>query len=180
MVLLRIRRKNMDFKDILDAAKTGKVEDIQYFINEIGDNIEARSITNATPLVVACDWGNEEVIQYLVSKGANVNACTEDGITSLQQAASRCSLQVVKLLVEHGADVNAKRKDSEFKNLTPLHRAAESNNDVEVLKYLISQGAKVNAKARTGGFLGLFGRTPLQIADTEEKKRILRDAMQHK
>ena len=163
------------FENIFDAIGNGKIEDVKYFIDADGDNINARSITNATPLIKACDYWKDEMIQYLVSKGADVNARTEDGITSLGQAAAYCSLETVKLLVTHGADVNSKRTDWERRNLTPLHRAAESNRDVEVLKYLISQGADVNVKAKTGG---LFKKTPLQVADTEEKKRILRDAMQ--
>ena len=52
---------------------------------------------------------------------------------------------------------------------TPLHGAAHNNSNVEVLKYLISQGTDVNA--RTGE-----GKTPLDAADTDEKKHILREA----
>lgn len=71
----------------------------------------------------------------------------------------------LKYLVALGADVNAKKGES---GQTPLHGAARYNS-VEVLKYLVAQGADVNAK--NGNV------TPLDVADSEEKKRIMRKAM---
>ena len=77
------------------------------------------------------------------------------------------SLADVQYLVEtQGADVNVKCGYG----YTPLHFAAECNPDPNVLKYLISQGADVNVK-------DCSGETPLDIAYTEPKKRILREAM---
>ena len=57
---------------------------------------------------------------------------------------------------------------TEEERLTPLHLAAKYNH-VEVVKYLISQGADVNAETT-------WGNTPLDLANSEEKKKILREA----
>ena len=57
---------------------------------------------------------------------------------------------------------------AEEERLTPLHLAAKYNH-VEVVKYLISQGADVNAETT-------WGNTPLDLANNEEKKNILREA----
>ena len=108
-----------------------------------------------------------EVVQYLVSKGAEVNAKNCVGNTPLYFASRVNSVEVVQILVSHGANVNAKCEGWEYKGRTPLHGAADYNSNVDVLKYLISQGANVNAK--TFGFFGFFGKTPLDVANTEEK-----------
>ena len=53
---------------------------------------------------------------------------------------------------------------------TPLHTAAKWNPHVEVVKYLIERGANVHAENKDG-------KTPLDVADTDEKKSVLQDAM---
>ena len=57
---------------------------------------------------------------------------------------------------------------AEEERITPLHLAAKDNH-VEVVKYLISQGADVNAETT-------WGNTPLDLANSGEKKEILREA----
>ena len=53
---------------------------------------------------------------------------------------------------------------------TPLHRAAIRNRNVEVLRYLVSvPNVDVNAQDKAG-------KTPLDVANTEEKRAILRAA----
>jgi len=51
---------------------------------------------------------------------------------------------------------------------TPLHCAARHNH-IEVVKYLIEIGANVNAQDE-------YGKPPLDVASTDEKKTILREA----
>ena len=54
---------------------------------------------------------------------------------------------------------------------TPLHFVAHYNRNVKVLKYLVLAGADIGAKDDSG-------KIPLDYADTEEKKSILREAME--
>ena len=82
------------------------------------------------------------------------------------EAAARGTVQDVRHYIETGINVNS----TEDRAWTPLHYAAESNSNVEVLRYLISQGGDVNA-------ISNMGYSPLDRADTDEKKRILREAM---
>ena len=70
-------------------------------------------------------------------------------------------------LMSFGEESHINVKDHNSK--TPLHYAA-SNPNIEALKYLVSQHANVHVRDRDG-------KTPLDVADTEEKKRILREAM---
>jgi hypothetical protein len=87
------------------------------------------------------------------------------------------TVEVIKYFVEsEGIDINALvqltlGEGVNAKTITlgdmPLHIAASNHSNAEVLKYLISVGADVNVKNKSG-------KTPLDVANTEEKKRILR------
>ena len=60
---------------------------------------------------------------------------------------------IVKLLLDRGADVMAMDRD----DATPLHSAAESNNDPAVFELLLEHGVDVNART-------IYGETPLMAA----------------
>ena len=106
-----------------------------------------------------------EVITSLIDQGVNVNARSAHyGWTALHNAMEG-SLEVVQLLIAKGANVNAKN----VYDRTPLHWAI-LYGAVDVVQYLVDQGADVHAKDDKG-------KTPLDYAYTEEKKRILREAM---
>jgi cytohesin len=197
----------MSYKDIHEAVKEGTVEDVRYFVEKEGVDVNEMNYVGNTPLKQACSARNYKVVTYLLSKGANanlvlpgefnplmiasfhgnydavkelvanganVNATNADRETALHMACSpndSGTLEIVQFLVSSGAYINAKDK----KKITPLHCVAKGDH-TEILEYLIAQGADVNAK--TAGFLGLFGRTPLQYAGKNaEIKRILRKAM---
>jgi ankyrin repeat protein len=160
--------------------------------------VNARDNNNWTPLHSAISHNpNAEVMKYLISQVANVNAKNHGGTTSLHSAAFNRSVEILEVLVSQGADVNAKMSpqrvtstNSNVKELvsgakglvsdvdgyaynhiafgsTALHVAARNNPSIEVLAYLISKGAIVDARDDNG-------RTPLDVANTEEKREILR------
>jgi ankyrin repeat protein len=110
-------------------------------------------------------------LKYLVSRGADVNARNNDVATPLHYVAHHNpdNIEVFRYLVSQGAGVNAKNNGGWI----PLHEAAAHNSNVEVLRYLVSvPGADVNARNHWEG----KQQTPLDLADTEEKKSILRAA----
>ena len=118
-----------------------------------------------------CDavrYGNLADVRYLVeTQGVDMNAECYCGWTLLHCAArSNPNVAIFEYLVSAGANVN----DGDSQGWTPLHFAANDNPNVAVLQYLISQGVDVNAQDNEG-------KTPLDRAYQEEKKRILREAM---
>ena len=151
--------------DIFSAAEKGTVQDMQSCVSQ-GASVRMKTPLGETPLHRAALYNsNVEVVKYLVSQGADVSAKDSGGVTPLHQAAlGNSNVEIVKYLVSQGADIHAKTQLGG----TPLHQAAGYNSNVEILKYLISQGADVNAKYNNG-------KTPLDLADTEEKKSILRE-----
>ena len=71
---------------------------------------------NETPLHMAAEAGNIDIIRYLIDNGANVNALNASG--SPLHYISKCSnkanaFDCFRYLVEHGADINA-REVSKF------------------------------------------------------------------
>jgi len=149
------------------ANHNSEVGVLQFLIDK-GADTNTKDNFGDTLLHVAA-WKNKEVavLQFLIDKEADVSAKNMFGITPLHLAASYNSNDaVLQFLIDQGADVNAKNSYDEN---TPLHNAALTNSNVEVLKCLVSAGGDVNAKDKEVN-------APLDVANTEEKKRILRAA----
>jgi ankyrin repeat protein len=147
------------------------IEVFRYLVSQ-GADVNAKLHWGHTPLhdFAMRHGSNVEVLKYLVSKGAKVYAKNDWGDTPLHFAAKHNpNVEVLKYLVSQGAGVNAKNNGG----WTPLHEAAAHNSNVEVLRYLVSvPGADVNVRNNWEGKT----QTPLDLAETEEKKSILRAA----
>uniref|UniRef100_A0A0B7BP65 Uncharacterized protein n=1 Tax=Arion vulgaris TaxID=1028688 RepID=A0A0B7BP65_9EUPU len=70
-----------------------------------------KQIQGRYPLHYAADYGQTEVIEYLLSKGANINAPDKYGISPLLSAIFEGHTPSVKLLLERGADKSGKSPD---------------------------------------------------------------------
>jgi len=77
-----------NYIDICRTAGTGSIDDVKYFVEEkgVGVNTKMPIRGNDTPLHAASNYGNIEVVKYLVSKGANLNLKMNDGCTPLHSA----------------------------------------------------------------------------------------------
>jgi ankyrin repeat protein len=65
-----------------------------------------------TPLCAAALWGNDSMVNFLLTKGANVNAKNEGtGWTALHAAAFQEHGKVVRMLLD--ADADPKSRDCE-------------------------------------------------------------------
>jgi ankyrin repeat protein len=123
-------------------------------------------LQGATPLFLAAEVNNLDVIKTLVGAGADPLIASDRGTTPLMMAAGAgtdvqrerepeeraTAVETAKFLVEHGADVNAAGQYG----WTALHAAAyQGLNDV--IEYLVSKGAKIDQKDE-------FGQTALSIS----------------
>uniref|UniRef100_A0A3Q2PWR2 Myotrophin n=1 Tax=Fundulus heteroclitus TaxID=8078 RepID=A0A3Q2PWR2_FUNHE len=64
------------------------------------DDVDRTLDTGRKPLHYAADFGQGDVVAYLISKGANVNATDKHGITPLISACYEGHLPCVKMLLE--------------------------------------------------------------------------------
>jgi len=126
-----------DFNFVLMSGDVAKVREMVALHPEL--------VTNTTsgvnpPLVQAAEFGQGELVDFLVTNGADVNAHGVWGRTALFFAANNGDARLVRFLLDHHADVNA-RDDNQ---LTPLIQSIKS---VEVIQLLLAHGADLNATA---------------------------------
>jgi ankyrin repeat protein len=132
----------------------------------VASTVNEISLRGATPLLLAAEVNNLDVIKALVDAGADPKIPTEQGSTSLMMAAGggtdiqrmrepserAMAIETVKYLVEHGVDVKAAGQYG----WTAMHMASYQGL-TDVIEYLASKGADVNE-------MDAFGQTPLSIS----------------
>ncbi|XP_063876295.1 myotrophin-like isoform X2 [Scylla paramamosain] len=89
--------KNGDLDQVIEAVEKG---------TDVNVAIEGRP-----PLCLASDYGQLEIIKYLLEKGANVESTDKHGITALLAAIWEGHTQCVKVLLEAGANKNGTAPD---------------------------------------------------------------------
>ena len=130
--------------------------------------------TGATPLMLAAELGNPEVVQAMIQAGADVNAQAKFGWTPLRGAVAAAArnfppekkekkLRIVQALIQAGANVNA--KDSEDGKTVLM--AASRGGMADVVRALIEAKADVNAKDNDG-------KTALMAASRGGKADVVR------
>jgi len=108
-----------------------------------------------SPLRVACDFKNVEVVRYLLFElGADPNLHDLWGWTALHNTVVMGNVTIVKILLE-SKSIHVDEPMPRSRR-TALHFATEKNH-VEIARLLLQAGANKNAKSRRG-------RTPLDVA----------------
>eukprot|EP00088_Acartia_fossae_P001737 TRINITY_DN10690_c0_g1_i3.p1 TRINITY_DN10690_c0_g1~~TRINITY_DN10690_c0_g1_i3.p1 ORF type:complete len:133 (-),score=24.51 TRINITY_DN10690_c0_g1_i3:258-611(-) len=84
------------------AIKNGDIEQVKELIEkqcvDVNTPIEGR-----LPLHYASDYGQTEVVSYLLTKGSNVDAVDKHGITPILAAIWEGHTNCVKMLLQNGA-----------------------------------------------------------------------------
>lgn len=131
---------------------------VAFFLIEHGADVNAKnSGFGSSPIMLATDCNDIEVMRALIKRNANVNESNKAGATALTSAAVKGRLEGAKLLLEAGADVN----HSNLKVGSPLYEAAQQGNDA-IVTLLLEKGADVNYQSKYNGW------TPLMIAVAEK------------
>jgi hypothetical protein len=100
-------------------------------------------VNGASPLTLACEAGNPEIVASLLKSGANAKASRADGISALALCAGTSSSEALTALIAKGANVNA----TDLQGQTPLMWAS-SYNRVRAMKVLLSRGANIEATSK--------------------------------
>ena len=96
----------------------------------------------STPLLLGCQEGQHNIVEFLANQGADVDHCDIVGTTPILAAVQRGHRQVVNLLVKKGVDVNTPTCTSPSRPL--LHVATRLGN-LGMVVNLLDLGADINA-----------------------------------
>jgi len=95
-------------EELVWSVKNGDLSRVKSIVESEGINVNQEVLNGRGLLHVAADYGQTEVLEYLLSKGANVNALDKHGITPLLAAVFENHLESAKLLLSKGADKTMK------------------------------------------------------------------------
>ncbi|QMW26206.1 hypothetical protein G4B84_001451 [Aspergillus flavus NRRL3357] len=149
-----------------------------------GADVNLSGSNGRTPLSLAAERRNDNIIKMLLEKGAAVEAKDNTGRTPLSWAAeSSRNENSIRILLERGAEIESK----DDAGRTPLSWAAgrckpdaydfydtsimgdpgisDGENDMNIIKMLLQAGANVESK-------DINGRTPLSWAAQGSSKKI--------
>ncbi|MCL4120276.1 UNVERIFIED_CONTAM: hypothetical protein GTU68_012003 [Idotea baltica] len=129
---------------------------LERFPKEDRREIVSRTHEGCAPLFVACQRGNTEVVEYLITtcngdvEQKGLYEVSDDHsvhhVTPLWCAAVAGKLAVVKCLVQHGADVNSVSDTGS----TPV-RSACFMTHFDIVTFLVEKGANISKPNYNGG-----------------------------
>ncbi|CAB3375876.1 myotrophin-like [Cloeon dipterum] len=100
----------MSTSELVWGLKNGDLDSVKEIAEKNNVDINT-AIDGRLPIHYASDYGQLEVIKYLVSRGADVNAKDKHGITALLAAIWEGHTDCVKLLLESGASPQGETPD---------------------------------------------------------------------
>ena len=130
---------------LIVAINRGYLKIAEILIKTGHANASLANHAGQTPLSLAVQDDDEELVDLLCTHGANVNARDEDGRTAVMAAYDASNKGMVEHLISMGADIRL--ADNEGRTL--LHLAARQGDD-EGVRSLCESGADVNAQDVNG------------------------------
>lgn len=150
-----------------EAAKDGHLDVIKSLKDKI--DVNAKNITGNTALIVACAYGYEDIVKYLLNiPGIDINAQNMEGYSPLISTAWNGRINIVKLLIQAPElDVNAQNDEG----ITALMGTA-LNGTTDIANLLLEiPGIDVNIGDKNGMTALMFA-----CEDHPEVAKILLDA----
>ncbi|CAJ0564084.1 unnamed protein product, partial [Mesorhabditis spiculigera] len=116
---------------LLWAVENGDLDVVRENVNR--KNVDEVVKAGRNSMHMACDYGQVEVVKYLIENGGNVNLADKHGITPLLYAIWENHIEVAKLLMAKGANRNVKSPLNE-----PLLDCATSDEMKDLLRNYIA------------------------------------------
>ena len=128
------------------AVADGDTDAVRKLLAE-GETANGRdkNYNNLSPLHIAVENGNVEIVKLLLDHGANVNARNDSELTPLMFIDEDATPLLIKILLNAGAKVDARDETGEDVLLSTIDSIS-----VDVLKALIKGGADVRHADGTG------------------------------
>jgi len=127
--------------DLKWSIQNGDIEKVQSFVEKDGDAISS-SIDGRTPVMIAADYGQAKILEYLISKGLEaslLDSPDKHGITPLLAAVFEGHTECVKILINAGCDKKGKAPDGR----TYAEVAEKTEIIREMLQWVNKTGAHI-------------------------------------
>ena len=112
------------------------IDMIKLIINYISDINDNYNYDFMSPLHLACEIGNIEIVQLLLENGADIDVLDNYFMTPLHYASNRNHFKTIKLLIKHKAKINV----FDDHDRLPIHLTTDQN----ITKYLLKKGSYIN------------------------------------
>ncbi len=99
--------QDCDINDLLYLVTQNQWQNEMRFLVNEGANVNARSRSDKTALMIAAEQNNPDSCQFLLSKGADIHARDTTGNTALMLAVKKGHLDAIRTLISQGSDINA-------------------------------------------------------------------------
>ncbi|KAJ5930996.1 HET-domain-containing protein [Penicillium verhagenii] len=149
-------------KILFMAGSSGNLEDTVNLVLDRGAEIDAKNVNGQTPLIIATENGNENIVKLLLDRGAKIDAKGDFDRSPLHFAAEKANENIVKLLLDKGAELDIKNLSDE----TPLYLAAEKGNE-NIVKLLLERGPRIDTNS-------LVCQSPLHLAAWRGNENIVK------
>ncbi|XP_008209931.1 putative ankyrin repeat protein RF_0381 [Nasonia vitripennis] len=147
------------------SARIGNYTLTENYMDRHGIDPNSINYSGETPLMLAAESNQLEIVKLLIEYGANVLCKRNDGQTALHFAIRSNNPAILNLLIDQDKEI---LNMMDWRGITALHTAV-SRESYELVDILISRGIDVDR--------GLDGYTPLHAAlknkDTLMAKKIL-------
>ena len=141
---------NAGYRPLHYAAQYGQVSAVRHLL-EAGCKVSPQIAgTSGTPLHIAIDEEEHEIVQLLLKNEADIEACDGIGERPMHIAARRGHLATIAQLREGGASLEVENKHGETPIITAAGTIAAAQNDGETVSVFIKYGAYVNGRTQTG------------------------------
>ena len=139
--------KGMIESEVYGPAHEGDIEGVRQWLSAHPDHLNVMISDGYTLLHIACAFGHERLVSFLLDRMAlvNVNATNSSAATPLHLAVAfrdeGVAFAIVEMLIANGAELNAKQADG----TTALHHAIACQS-TRLSNALIEAGADPHLK----------------------------------
>jgi ankyrin repeat protein len=162
--------EGIEIVDLFNSIVEVDLSKVKEYLNE-GIDINVSTVFGNTPLMLACEHEQLELVKFLIERGAELNKENSSGENAVYiSATGRCD--ILELLLKNGAAINCKKpvlvkavtkeglgniklllkagvnlNEVNYEGYSALMKAINNDNN-EVAEFLINQGINVNLQTK--------------------------------